>query len=317
MWVAKEKHSKGTHAMPSAAPVSEGFVSFGGFRIWYRVVGDLAQPEPAKFPLLVLHGGPGGPSDYLEPLEELADAGRPIVFYDQLGCGNSDQPNDPSMWRVELFLEELSTVRQELGLDHIHLLGHSWGGMLAMEYALTKPVGLASLILASSPASIPQWIAEANRLCRDLPQEVEQTLRHHEEAGTTDEVAYEEAMMVFYRRHLCRLDPWPEPLMRTFAKLEANPEVYNTMWGPSEFHATGTLKEWDVRDRLGEIQLPTLVTSGRHDEATPTIAETVHRGIAGSEWVVFEQSSHAAHLEEDEEFRRVLNDFMRRVEEQA
>jgi proline-specific peptidase len=106
-------------------------------------------------------------------------------------------------------------------------------------------------------------------------------------------------------------------LMRTFAKLEANPEVYNTMWGPSEFHATGTLKEWDVRDRLGEIQLPTLVTSGRHDEATPTIAETVHRGIAGSEWVVFEQSSHAAHLEEDEEFRRVLNDFMRRVEEQA
>ena len=230
MWVAKEKHSKGTHAMPSAAPVSEGFVSFGGFRIWYRVVGDLAQPEPAKFPLLVLHGGPGGPSDYLEPLEELADAGRPIVFYDQLGCGNSDQPNDPSMWSVELFLEELATVRQELGLDHIHLLGHSWGGMLAMEYALTQPVGLASLILASSPASIPQWIAEANRLRKELPQEVEQTLRHHEEAGTTDEAAYEEAMMVFYQRHVCRLDPWPEPLMRTFAKLEANPEVYNTMW---------------------------------------------------------------------------------------
>jgi L-proline amide hydrolase len=221
--------------MPPAASISEGFVSFGEFRIWYRVVGDLAQPEPAKFPLLVLHGGPGGPSDYLEPLEELADAGRPIVFYDQLGCGNSDQPNDPSMWSVELFLEELATVRQELGLDHIHLLGHSWGGMLAMEYALTQPEGLASLILASSPASIPQWIAEANRLRSELPQEVEQTLRHHEEAGTTDEAAYEEAMMVFYQRHLCRLDPWPEPLMRTFAKLEANPEVYNTMWGPSEF----------------------------------------------------------------------------------
>ena len=187
--------------------------------------------------------------------------------------------------------------------------------MLAMEYALTRPVGLASLILASSPASIPQWIAEANRLRKELPQEVEETLRHHEEAGTTDELAYEEAMMVFYKRHVCRLDPWPERLMRAFAKLEANPEVYNTMCGPSEFHATGTLKEWDVRDRLGEIELPTLVTSGRYDGATPLIAETVHRGITGSEWVVFEQSSHAAHLEEEDEYRRVLEDFMRRVEE--
>jgi L-proline amide hydrolase len=315
MWVAKEKHSIGTHAMSSAAPISEGFVSFGGFRSWYRVVGDLAQPEPAKFPLLVLHGGPGGPSDYLEPLEELADSGRPIIFYDQLGCGNSDQPNDPSLWSVELFLEELATVRQELGLDHIHLLGHSWGGMLAMEYALTQPEGLGSLTLASSPASIPQWIAEANRLRKELPQDVEETLRHHEEAATTTDPAYEEAMQVFYQRHVCRLVPQPEPWKRALDKLMANPEVYNTMFGPSEFHATGTLKEWDIRDRLGEIKLPTLVTSGRYDEATPEIGETVHRGIAGSEWVIFEHSSHMAHLEEEQEYRRVVEDFMRRVEE--
>ena len=112
---------------------------------------------------------------------------------------------------------------------------------------------------------------------------MEETLRHHEEAATTDEVAYEEAMQLFYQRHVCRLDPWPEPLIRTFAKLMANPEVYNTMFGSSEFHATGTLKEWDIRDRLSEIQLPTLVTSGRYDEATPPIAETVHRGITSSE----------------------------------
>ena len=253
--------------------------------------------------------------DYLQPLGELADSGRPIIFYDQLGCGNSDQPNDPSLWSVELFLEELATVRQELGLDYIHLLGQSWGGMLAMEYALTQPVGLVSLILASSPASIPQWIAEANRLRMELPQQVEQRLRHHEETGTTDEPAYEEAMQVFYQRHVCRLDPQPEPWTRTLAKLMANPEVYHTMWGPSEFHATGTLMEWDIRDRLGEIELPTLVTSGRHDEATLNIAETVHRGIAGSEWVIFEQSSHVAHLEEEEGYRRVVEDFMRSVEE--
>jgi proline-specific peptidase len=297
--------------MPSATPISEGFVPFRGFRTWYRIVGDLAQPTPAMFPLLVLHGGPGESHDYLEPLEELADTGRPIVFYDQLGGGNSDQPNDPSLWSVELFLDELATVRQELGLDHIHLLGYSWGGMLAMEYALTRPEGLASLILASSPASIPQWVAEADRLRKQLPQEVQETLLHHEEAGTTDEAAYEEAMQVYDQRHLCRLDPWPEPLMRT----SVNPEISHTMWGPSEFHVIGTLKEWDIRDRLGEIQLPTLVTSGRYDAATPAIAETVHRGIAGSEWVIFEQSSHMAHLEEDEEYRRVLEDFMRRVEE--
>jgi proline-specific peptidase len=304
--------------MPSTAPVSEGFVPFRGFRTWYRVVGDVAQPEPAGLlPLLVLHGGPGESHDYLGPLEKLADSGRPIVFYDQLGGGNSDQPQDSALWSVELFLDELATVRQKLGLDHIHLLGYSWGGMLAMEYALTQPAGLASLILSSSPASIPQWVAEANRLREELPQEVEETLRHHEEAGTTDEPAYEEEAMVYYKRHLCRLDPWPEPLMRALAKLEANPEVSNTMWGTSEFHATGTLKEWDIRDRLGEIQLPTLITSGRYDAATPTIAETVHRGIAGSEWVIFEQSAHAAHLEEEDEYRRVVNDFMRRVEGQA
>jgi proline-specific peptidase len=302
--------------MPSAAPASEGFVPFRGFRTWYRIVGDLTQPGgPAKLPLLVLHGGPGESHDYLEPLEKLADTGRPIILYDQLGGGNSDQPNDPSMWSVELFLEELAIVRQELGLEHIHLLGYSWGGMLAMEYALTQPEGLASLILSSSPASIPQWIAEANRLRKELPQEVEETLRHHEEAGTTDDPAYEEATQVYYQRHLCRLDPWPEPWERTFAKLMANPEVCNTMFGPSEFHATGTLKDWDIRDRLGEIELPTLITSGRYDAATPAIAETVHRGIAESEWVIFEQSSHAAHLEEDEEYRRVIDDFMRRVEE--
>jgi L-proline amide hydrolase len=206
-------------------------------------------------------------------------------------------------------------VRQELGLGHIHLLGYSWGGMLAMEYALTQPEGLASLILASSPASIPQWIAEANRLRKRLSQDVEETLRQHEQAGTTDEVACEEAMMLFYQRRDCRLDPWPEPWKRTTAKRMANPEVYNTMCGPSEFLVIGTLKEWDIRDRLREIDLPTLVTSGRYDEATPPIAETVHRGIAGSEWVIFEHSSHMDHLEEDEEYRRVPNDFMRRVED--
>jgi proline-specific peptidase len=143
---------------------------------------------------------------------------------------------------------------------------------------------------------------------------VQQTLRDHEAAGTTDDPAYEAAVMVFYQRHLCRLDPWPECVRRTGAKLQQNPEVYHTMNGPSEFHVIGTLKDWDITDRLGEIVVPTLVTSGRFDEATPAIAETVHRGIAGSEWVVFEQSSHCAHAEEADRYGQVLDEFLSRVE---
>ena len=272
------------------------------------------REAPGKLPLLCLHGGPGTPHDYLEPLEEMAGTGRRVIFYDQLGCGNSDHPHDPSLWTVDLFVEELGVVREAVGLDRVHLFGNSWGGMLAMEYALTRPRGLASLVLESSPASIGQWIDEANRLRGELPPKVQETLLKHEQAGTTDDPAYEEAMMVFYRRHLCRLDPWPDYVNRTFTKLEENPEVYHTMNGPSEFHVVGTLRDWDIVDRLAEIRLPTLVTSGRYDEATPAIAEAVHRGIPGSEWVLFKHSSHMAHAEEPERYQRVLDQFLSRVE---
>jgi L-proline amide hydrolase len=267
--------------MEESFPTKEGFVPFRGFQIWYRTVGD--REERGRFPLLALHGGPGATHDYLEPLEAMAATGRRVIFYDQLGNGHSDQPHDPSLWTVDLFVEEAGAVRRALGLDHIHLLGHSWGGMLAMQYALTRPAGLVSLTVASSPARMPQWVAEANRLRAELPPEVQQTFLRHEEAGTTDDPAYQEAVLVFYRRHLCRLDPWPDCVNRTFARLAENPEVYTTMNGPSEFHVIGTIKHWDIVDRLGEIRVPTLVTSGRYDEATPAVAETVHRGISGSQ----------------------------------
>lgn len=296
----------------TAAAVTEGAIPFRGYRVWYRIVGE--GEEPGKLPLLCLHGGPGAAHDYLEPLEALADTGRRVIFYDQLGCGRSDQPHDPAMWQVPLFVEEVDAVRRALGLETIHLLGQSWGGMLAMEYALTQPAGLASLTIASSPASMLQWVAEANRLREELPPDVQRTLLTHEAAGTTDAPEYQGAMLEFYRRHVCRLDPFPDYVQRTFAQLERNPEVYHTMNGPSEFHVVGVLKTWDIRDRLGEIRVPTLVTSGRYDEATPLIAETVQRGIPGAEWVLFEESSHMAHAEEAERYLQVLADFLRRVE---
>ncbi len=295
-------------------PAEEGFVTFRGYRVWYRRVGGESH---GKVPLLCLHGGPGATHDYLEPLEALASTGRSVVLYDQLGSGNSDHPHDPSLWKVPLFVEELGVLRQALQLHRVHILGQSWGGMLAMEYALTRPAGLASLIIADSPASMGQWVAEANRLRDGLPPEVQRTLLAHEAAGTTGDPAYEEAMMVFYRRHVCRLDPWPDCLNRSFQKLTEDPEVYHTMNGPSEFHVTGVLKDWDIVERLGEIRVPALVLSGRYDEATPAIAETVHRDIPGSQWVLFERSSHMPHLEETERYLQVVNEFLDGVEQRS
>lgn len=301
--------------MSAPIPTQEGFVSFRGYHVWYRIVGD--GEASGKLPLLCLHGGPGATHDYLEPLEAMSTTGRRVIFYDQLGAGNSDHPDNPSLWTVELFVQELGVVRSALGLQRVHLLGQSWGGMLGMEYALTQPAGLASLIVADSPASIPQWVAEANRLRADLPPDVQQALLKHEAAGTTDSAEYQQAMLVFYRRHLCRVDPWPDCVNRTFEKMAQYPQVYNTMNGPSEFHVIGTLKHWDVTHRLGEIHVPTLVIGGRYDEATPAITETVHRGIPGSQWVIFENSAHMPHVEESGRYMQVLGEFLDRVEAQS
>jgi proline-specific peptidase len=290
----------------------EGRLPFRGHEIWYRVVGD--GEESGKLPVLLLHGGPGATHDYLESLEALAGTGRRAIFYDQLGCGQSDLPEDPSLYTVELFVDEVGTVRRELGLDRIHLFGSSWGGMLAMEYALTQPAGLASLVLASSPASIPQWVAETGRLRAQLPEDVQETLSRHEEAGTTDSQEYEDACLVFYKRHVCRLDDWPEYVLRSFDFMQRHGLVYRTMNGPSEFHVTGTLREWDVSGRLGEIRAPALVVTGEHDEATPAINRTVTEGIPGARSVILPGCSHMAHVEDPEGYIRLLDAFFSEVE---
>ena len=261
---------------------SEGFLPFRGFRTWYRVVGKREAPE--RLPLLVLHGGPGSAHDALEGLGALARHGRRVVFYDQLGSGESSRPDDPSLWTVETFVEQLRSVREGLGLERIHLFGSSWGGMLALEYALTQPEGLTSLVLNSTPTSAPRWAEETGRLA----------------AGVDEEE--------FRRRHICRLDPEPEVLQRARAKF--GKQVYETMWGPNEYTVTGTLKGWDVAERLGEIRVPTLITSGRHDECTPSLVEPLHAGITGSEWVIFEDSAHMAYLEEPERYLEVVGDFL-------
>ena len=299
----------------AALPVQEGRLPFRGFTDWYRIVGGPA--DPGKFPVLVLHGGPGAAHDYLEPIGALAATGRPVIFYDQLGCGLSDHPHDPSLWEVPLFVEEIGAVRQALGLDRLHILGQSWGGMLGMEYALTQPDGLVSLTVANSPASMTQWVSEANRLRGELPPEVQATPLRHEAAGTTNTADYQQAVEVFYSRHVCRTNPLPDYVRRSFAQIDADPEVYHTMNGPSEFHVVGRLKPWDITGRLGEIRTPTLVLSGRYDEATPLIAETVQQGIPGAQWVLFEESSHMPHVEETARYLEVVDEFLTHIEHAA
>lgn len=296
-------------------PTQEGFIPFRGYKTWYRIVGD---PEPAgRLPLICLHGGPGATHDYFGSLEAFAATGRRVILYDQLGAGNSDHIQNPSLWTVSLFVEELGQLRRSLGLERVHLLGHSWGGQLAMEYALTQPAGLASLVLSDTLASASQWAEEARRLIQSLPPDIQQNIREHQAAGSTDSKEYQAAMKVFSRHYAGgHIDPKPEWVKEAFKKIEDN-EVYLTMWGPSEFCVTGSLRDWDITGRLAEIRVPTLVLCGRDDEATPALAETIQRGIPGSELTIFEHSAHFPHIEETELYLQVLDRFLSRVESGA
>jgi proline-specific peptidase len=283
-----------------------GYVGVPGGRVWYRRVGPYDG-----VPLLCLHGGPGWPHDYLEPIEDLA-AHRPVVFYDQLGCGRSDRPADDTLWTADRFVAEVAAVRSALGLDRLHLFGNSWGGMLALQYAVDRRAPLASLITCGSLASVPRWLHAFRELLDRLPDEVRTTIERHEASGFTTCPEYQAALTVFYKRHLCRLDPWPEALERAFAGRGA--AVYETMCGPSEFTVVGRLRDWDVTARLDRLNYPTLLMCGRHDECPPEYLAELHARILGSEMVVFEHSAHLPFHEERTLFMDVLADFMARAE---
>jgi L-proline amide hydrolase len=293
----------------------EGRMSWAGHETWYRVVGEL-DGDSERTPAVICHGGPGGSHDYCEPIAELHAFGRTCVLYDQIGCGKSEHlPDAPAdFWTPQLFKDELVELTRHLGIERRHaVIGQSWGGMLAMEYALDHPPGLRAIVVADSPASIPLWVEEANRLRADLPADVQETLVRHEEAGTTEDPDYETAVRVFYDRHVCRV-PWPDYVQRSFDQIAADPTVYHTMNGPSEFHVVGSLKTWDITDRLHEITTPTLLVSGRHDEATPLIVGQIHERIPGSQWALFEQSSHMPHVEEPEAFLDRVETFLRTID---
>ncbi len=277
-----------------------------GGRVWYRVVGT----GPGT-PLVLLHGGPGAPSYYLDPLAALGDD-RPVVFYDQLGAGRSDRITDTTLMTVAHYVAELDSLRRALKLGQFHLLGHSWGTMLGAEYALAHPDAVKSLILASPALSTARWLADADTLLATLPDSLQRIIARHEADGTFDAPEYQDAVMAFYHQYLSRRDPWTPETDTTFAQLGM--AVYGYMWGPSEFTATGTLKEFDVTDSVGMIRVPTLFTTGEYDEARPVTVRYYASLIPGAEVIVIPRAAHLTMQDSPEENIRIVRQFLRRVD---
>ncbi|MEU3601288.1 proline iminopeptidase-family hydrolase [Streptomyces sp. NPDC006798] len=306
----------------TVAPRAQGWVPFRDHRTWYRLTGGTsgtgtsggAAPAPA---LVVVHGGPGSTHDYLTNLAALAGPGRTVVHYDQLGNGASSHLPDAGadFWTVDLFLAELDNLLTGVGVDGNYVLfGHSWGGVLSAAHAARRPAGLRGLVIADSPASYRLWRQEMAVLRAALPPGVDAILRAHETAGTTDSRAYTQAVQIFNDRHVCRIKPWPPEYVASLMELSNDPTVYHTMNGPNEFHVVGTLKDLSVEDVLPDIDVPTLVISGRYDEATEVTVRPFADLIPDVRWEIFEESSHMPHLEEPELCRSVLRNFLDELE---
>lgn len=285
-----------------ASPQS-GFVEVEGFRLFYKTFGTGEEI------LLCLHGGPGATHQYLLSLGELGDDKLKVVMYDQLGVGASEKPKDTSLFTIEHGAEEVEGFRKAMNLGKVNLFGSSYGGALALQYALRYQTNIKKLIIAGGMASIPETIAEMNRLKATLPRDVRDTLVKYEERYAFLHPEYLKAVEVFYKNFVCRLPEWPDEVTRAFNDMSI--PVYWTMNGPNEFTIVGNLKDWDITARLREIKVPTLVTVGRYDEVTPKVAETIHKGIAGSKLVVFEHSGHLTMWDEKENYLKTLREFLR------
>lgn len=296
--------------------VTERNIPFRDMDTWVKIT-EPEKPTPGSLPIIVLHGGPGMAHNYVKNISELAEeTGRTVIHYDQVGCGRSTHlPQAPEgFWTPELFVEEFHNLLSHLGISDYHLLGQSWGGMLAAEIAVRRPTGLQSLMICNSPASMPLWLEGANELRDALPVAVREALTRHEAAGTIDDPEYLRAVDVFYLKHVCRLTPMPLDFQESVDQMEAEPTVYFTMNGPNEFSVIGTLRDWSIIPRLSEISVPTLVIAGEFDEATAKTWQPFLENIPDVASHVFPDASHCVHLEYPTEFRRVISSFIHRFD---
>ncbi|MBY5713772.1 proline iminopeptidase-family hydrolase [Rhizobium leguminosarum] len=260
-----------------------------------------------------LNGGPGLPCDYLREAHScLMDKGYRVIAFDQLGTGASDRPDDLTLWTIGRYVEETETVRKALGLGKVHMLGHSWGGWLAIEYALTYPENLKTLILEDTVADMPHLISELERLRAALGPETVAMMQKHEAQGTYNHPEYLAAITILNYRHVCRLPEWPAPVRRSLDDWNMAP--YETMQGPNEFLYIGNLKDWNRIPDLPRLTLAVLITTGEHDELTPACALRMKLALPDAELKVFANASHMPFYENPQDYYPALLDFLARHE---
>lgn len=294
-------------ACRGAPEIREGYVPVQGGRVWYRIVG---ADRPGT-PLLLVHGGPGTPSDYLEPLGALADE-RPVIFYDQLGTGRSSRATDSTHWTVPRFTDELAAVRQAVAPGPVHLYGHSWGAVLVTELLLREPRDVRSATFASPVFSVRRWRRDADSLRALLSSVSQRAFAEADSTGNFESKALQVAEAEYLSRFVWRGGAWPEALLR--ATEERNIYQYLHLWGPKEWKVIGTLRDYERLDALPRLALPVLLTAGRYDEATPAaIAEAAAR-LPQARTMLFERSAHLAMLEEPAAYVKTLRRFLADLE---
>ena len=288
--------------------VKEGYINFKNHKTYYRTVGEC---KGNKKPLILLHGGPGSTHNYFEVFDDLAQKDdRMIVMYDQIGCGNSYIEGHPEYFTSEVWMEELMTLRKELNLDEVHILGQSWGGIMALLYALDyDPKGVKSYILSSTLPSAKLWAKEQYKRIDQMDQKYQDAIHKAIESQDYTDPVYLEAVDLFMDMYCNpKLDEnSPECLTRDKVSGE---ESYLVGWGPNEFTPVGTLSKFEVTDRLGEIKTPCLITSGGSDLCSPAIAKTMLDGIPNSKWELFENSRHMSFVDEHDKYVKVLMQWL-------
>ena len=286
----------------------------GKFNVWTKYNGD----NP-KIKVLLLNGGPGATHEYFECMESfLQPQGIEFIYYDQLGCGLSDNPKDTGMWDLDRFVEEVEQVRKahHLTKDNFYLLGHSWGGILAMQYALKYQDNLKGLIISNMMSSCPAYGKYAQEvLAPQFDQKVLDTIRRIEAKGDFGNPKYMELLMPnFYAKHICRLplEQWPEPMTRSFNKM--NQSLYVTMQGPSEFGIGGNLINWDVSKELPKIKKPTLTIGGKFDTMDPEHMKWMSTQVQNGRFLLCPNGSHMSMYDDQKNYFPGLIQFIKDVD---